>query len=180
MARSDGAVRILLDDPCVVGFKGGEGSIEHFPARHNHDIQSWLSLESWSDLVAPEQLPRQALRAISTDGRPNLTACGHAQPRVGACIGNHNDGHEARVKSSSVRIRTFEFKASADALAGSQATRLGHRYPSSATVKRLRPLARRRFSTIRPFFVDIRTLKPCAFFRRRVFGWNVRFPFILS
>jgi len=31
-------------------------------------------------------------------------------------------------------------------------------------------LARRRFNTIRPFFVDIRTLKPCAFLRRRVLG----------
>ena len=50
-------------------------------------------------------------------------------------------------------------------------------YPSSATVRRLRPLARRRLSTIRPFFVDILTRNPCVFARRRVFGWNVRFPF---
>src|SRR4030095_2056433 len=50
---------------------------------------------------------------------------------------------------------------------------------SSATVRRLRPLARRRFSTIRPFLVDIRTRNPCAFFRRREFGWYVRLPFIV-
>jgi hypothetical protein len=49
---------------------------------------------------------------------------------------------------------------------------------SSATVRRLRPFARPRASTIRPFFVAIRTRKPCAFARRRVFGWNVRLPFI--
>ena len=160
----------LIEGMGVIGFKGGEGSIEHFPARHNHDIQSWLGLESWSDLVAPEQLPRQALRAIPTDGRTQFTACGDAQPRVGARIWNDDDGHEARVKSSPVRIRTFELRASANALAGRQAKRRRHRYPSSATVNRLRPLARRRFSTIRPFFVDIRTLNPCAFFRRRLFG----------
>ena len=50
--------------------------------------------------------------------------------------------------------------------------------PSSATVRRFRPLARRRLSTIRPFLVDIRTRNPCVFFRRRTFGWYVRFPFI--
>jgi hypothetical protein len=43
--------------------------------------------------------------------------------------------------------------------------------PSSATVSRLRPFARRRLRTIRPFLVAIRTRKPWAFFRRRVLGW---------
>jgi hypothetical protein len=46
------------------------------------------------------------------------------------------------------------------------------------TVSRLRPLARRRFNTNRPFFVLMRTRKPCVFRRRLVFGWNVLFPFI--
>jgi hypothetical protein len=43
------------------------------------------------------------------------------------------------------------------------------------TVRRLRPFARRRFSTSRPFLVLIRTRKPCVRFRRRRLGWNVRF-----
>ena len=43
------------------------------------------------------------------------------------------------------------------------------------TVRRLRPLARRRFSTSRPFFVAMRVRKPCVFLRRRRLGWNVRF-----
>jgi len=51
---------------------------------------------------------------------------------------------------------------------------------SLLTVRRLRPFARRRLRTIRPFFVAIRTLNPCAFRRRRVFGWNVRLPFMTS
>ena len=45
---------------------------------------------------------------------------------------------------------------------------------SLLTVSRLRPFARRRFSTSRPFFVLIRTRNPCVFLRWRVFGWNVR------
>jgi hypothetical protein len=43
----------------------------------------------------------------------------------------------------------------------------------------LRPFARRRLSTKRPFLVLIRTRKPCVRFRCRVFGWKVRFPFIV-
>ena len=48
-------------------------------------------------------------------------------------------------------------------------------YRDVETVSRLRPLARRRFNTRRPFFVLIRTRKPCVRLRRRRFGWNVRF-----
>ena len=43
------------------------------------------------------------------------------------------------------------------------------------TVSRFRPLALRRFRTSRPFFVLMRTRKPCVRRRRRRFGWNVRF-----
>ena len=80
--RAGRTVAALLEGPSVIGFKGGEGSIEHFPARHNHDVESRLRLESWSDFVAPEQLPRQALRAISSDGRSQLAAHRNTQPRV--------------------------------------------------------------------------------------------------
>jgi hypothetical protein len=38
------------------------------------------------------------------------------------------------------------------------------------TVSRFRPLARRRLRTSRPFFVLIRTRKPCVRRRRRLFG----------
>jgi hypothetical protein len=36
-------------------------------------------------------------------------------------------------------------------------------------------LARRRFNTFRPPFVDIRSRNPWVLARRRRFGWNVRF-----
>ena len=49
---------------------------------------------------------------------------------------------------------------------------------SLLTVSFLRPLARRRFTTRRPFFVDIRTRNPCVRARLRLLGWNVRLPFI--
>jgi hypothetical protein len=39
----------------------------------------------------------------------------------------------------------------------------------------LRPLARRRLRIARPARVDIRARNPCRRFRRRTFGWKVRF-----
>jgi hypothetical protein len=116
----------LLDNPCVVGFKCGEGSIEHFPARHNHYVQSNRHLKRWSDLVAPEQLPRQALRAISTDGSSEFSACRHTEARMLADIPHNDQCHETRVKSSAFRVRAIELLTAADPLARRQAARLGH------------------------------------------------------
>lgn len=43
------------------------------------------------------------------------------------------------------------------------------------TLRRLRPLRRRRLITVRPPGVLIRLRKPCLFLRFRLWGWNVRF-----
>src|SRR5205823_12430523 len=43
------------------------------------------------------------------------------------------------------------------------------------TARRLRPLARRRFSTVRPCLVLIRLRNPCSRLRRILLGWYVRF-----
>ena len=42
-------------------------------------------------------------------------------------------------------------------------------------VSRLRPLARRRFSTFRPVGVAMRARNPCVRFRLRLLGWYVLF-----
>jgi hypothetical protein len=42
------------------------------------------------------------------------------------------------------------------------------------TLTRARPLRRRAASTARPARVRMRSLKPCVFARRRLFGWKVR------
>jgi hypothetical protein len=51
---------------------------------------------------------------------------------------------------------------------------------SLLTVRRFRPLARRRLRTSRPFLVLMRTRNPCVRFRWRVLGWNVRLPFMCA
>ena len=47
--------------------------------------------------------------------------------------------------------------------------------PNAYTVRRLRPLARLRLITRRPFFVDMRFKKPCFLARLILLGWYVRF-----
>ena len=42
-------------------------------------------------------------------------------------------------------------------------------------MRRLRPFLRRAASTRRPFFVDMRSMKPWTRLRRRLCGWKVRF-----
>jgi hypothetical protein len=96
----DATLTASVEGARVISFKGGEGSIEHFPARHDHYVQSRLRLENWFDFVAPEQLPRQALRAISTGGRAQLAACRDTEPWVPERVRNDDDGHELRVKST--------------------------------------------------------------------------------
>jgi hypothetical protein len=63
---------------------------------------------------------------------------------------------------------------------GPSPTRLGGGDYVDETVRRLRPLARRRFKTCRPFLVAMRTRNPCVLLRRRRFGWNVRLPFMIQ
>jgi hypothetical protein len=53
-------------------------------------------------------------------------------------------------------------------------------YLSELTVSFLRPRARRRASTARPFFVSIRERKPCVLARWRLFGWKVRFGMVVQ
>jgi hypothetical protein len=53
-------------------------------------------------------------------------------------------------------------------------------YLSSLTVSFLRPAARRRERTARPFLVSIRDRNPCVFARWRLFGWKVRFGILVQ
>ena len=116
--------------------------------------------------MAPENLPRQTLRAIAIDRRAQLPRGSNAKTLRVPAIFEQEDRHEAAGDARAFVIDALEFRPTADPLVRPESLS-GH---SSATVSRLRPFARRRLSTIRPFFVDIRTRKPWVFFRRRVFG----------
>ena len=156
------APTVSVQDRVVVGFKSGEGGIEHFPARHDNDI------ESTGNLVTPEQLARQAFRAVPDHGVPELTGRRHSEPEKRPLRREHEHGHEAAANPLPVTVNPFELWAASDTRCRGQTLavhlhpqgRRGGRQPSSDTVSRFRPLARRRARTIRPFFVAMRTRKP--------------------
>lgn len=92
----------------VVGFEAGEGDIEHFPARHDHDI------ETRSNFVTPENLPSPALREIAFNSRPQLLRCRHAKPRRSASVGEDEEGHEPAVNPGARRVDTLKLRPAPD------------------------------------------------------------------
>ncbi len=71
------------------------------------------------------------------------------------------------------RLTRRSFEKRSDGMAALRRRKNARRRYEEETVRRLRPFARRRFSTCRPFFVAMRTRNPCVRLRRRRFGWNV-------
>jgi hypothetical protein len=67
IARCSGALAAAaLEGGKVVGFKAGERSIEHFPARHDHDV------ESGGHAVAPEDFTGKPFDTIAADSVSHL------------------------------------------------------------------------------------------------------------
>jgi hypothetical protein len=148
----------------IVTLEARKGRIQHFPARHDNDVQAG------SDLMTPEDLSSEPLGAISLNRDTELPAGGNTQPRHRTAVASDEEGHEPPGDPNTGCVRALKIDASPNALARRQPERPDHDYCSSDTVRRLRPLVRRRLRTIRPFFVAMRTLNPCVFLRRLVFG----------
>jgi hypothetical protein len=148
---------------CVVDFEAGKGRIKHSPTRHDDDVQAGR------DLMMPKDLPCQPFCAISLDRGPELPTRRHTEPGSGPSIGNDEQRQESSSDPNTSCVCPLEIRPSPNPLFRPQPEH-AHSYCSSETVKRLRPLLRRLLRTIRPFLVAIRTLNPCVFFRRLVFG----------
>src|SRR4030095_15558834 len=104
---------------------------------------------------------RRARRGVARDGV--LARAAHGEPnarRLGRSPPQH-DERRAIDPAASLEERR-EFRAGVHPLASRKAPRY--------TVSRLRPLARRRLSTLRPPFVLMRSRNPWVFARRRRFG----------
>ena len=150
----------------VIGLKAGERRIEHFPAWHEDDIQPRRRF------LFSEQLAGEALGPVPHYGGAEFSGGGDPKATPLAAVWRHEQGHKPARQPQAVLVRLLEFWPSSDAFVPGKALR--HRalayYRSSETVSRLRPFVRRRFSTMRPFLVDIRTMKPWVLLRRRLFG----------
>ena len=113
-ARPLTVAAVAFENGVVIGFEAGEGGIKHFPARHDHDV------ETGGDFMAPEHLSGEAFGAVPCDGRPDFPRGSHAKSWRGSAIRQHEQCHEAAMDASAVLIDALEFGPSADALGNRQ------------------------------------------------------------
>ena len=111
--------------------------------------------------AGPVRLAQPAPGTVALHGVLDLAAHGESNARRLGRFPPQHDERRAIDPAASLEER-LEFSAGGQPLASGEATRY--------TVSRLRPLARRRLSTLRPPFVVIRSRKPWVFARRRRFG----------
>ena len=166
---------VTCDDRPIVGFKNGQAGVEQLAFGDDDDI------EAPGDLVSTKNLSNQSFSSIPDDRSAQLPGSRDAEPRRPVAGLHQKDGAVSPVDPDAALVDLPEFGPAADPLETPELHALpAARLYSLLTVRRLRPFARRRLSTSRPFFVLIRTRNPCVRRRRRRFGWNVRFPFISS
>ena len=105
-------------------------------------------------------------RPIPIDGRTQFSRDADPEPSDLGPGPSREDRHQTSHALGPAFVDSFEIGPSANVLV--RPKRPCHR--SSETVRRFRPLARRRFSTWRPSLVAMRTRNPWVFLRRRLFG----------
>ena len=142
----------LLECGTIVGFNIPPRRLEHLPPRDNNDIYT----SQW--FVDPEQLPHQPLGSISRYRVPNFLAGGDAEPRGANLVWQDEACHESAAKADASIVDLRKVRPSAQFQRDDDTDNL------------LRPLARLRLRTIRPFFVCMRTRNPWVRLRRRRLG----------
>ena len=181
--------RASCEGVAKIGFEGGVSGIEQFPARDDNDVERGPRVVNLT-----ENLSNQSFSAISLNRIPELPRCHDAKPRRAGRAGRDDERQKTCVHPESRVENPLKLHPATEPLVGAEAMGPGRRrllvlthwlcmtargrgglVYDEETVKRFRPLARRRFRTSRPFLVLIRTRNPWVRRRRRRFGWNVRF-----
>jgi len=182
-------VETTLEEGSIIGFKGGQGDVEQGAFRDDDNI------EPIRDLVATKHLSNQSFSSISVNRATELPGRRNPQPSHPKVVWKDEQSGVTAAGPDAPGVDLLVFDAAANAFVRAESHHQPavsvEQQPSSRepgaeklpysllTVSRLRPFARRRFSTSRPFFVLIRTRNPWVFLRWRLLGWNVRFPFML-
>ena len=116
-----------------------------------------------------------APQAIAVDGTAGRAGANrHAETRLAGIVVNTLDEEKCIGVTLARFPRAIELGGGVEFLAGPQPVTPGRNFTRqrvSVTASRLRPLARRRFSTWRPFFVAMRARKPCVRLRLILLGW---------
>ena len=143
-----------FDEVSVISFKGAQAGGEKFPLRNDDDV------ESLGDLVSSKNLSNQSFSSVSLDRVADLPGRRNPEPSHRPVVGQHEHRGVAAVDPNPTLVDLLELRALANVFGWTE-----FQSYSLLTVSFFRPLARRRFSTRRPFFVLMRTRNPCVLAR---------------
>jgi len=119
----------------------------------------------------PENLSYQPFSPVPLYGVTKLFRCGDAEASLLPLVWQNEDGAETAIETEALFVHQLKIRPSSNPFVRTESGRSRHSHGYSLlTVKRLRPFARRRLRTRRPFLVLIRTRNPCVPARRRLFG----------
>jgi hypothetical protein len=121
------------------------------------------------DFVSTKNLSYESFGPIPLDGAAQLLRRRDAEPPEAAVAAQDPDTLIVDPLKLAVTPDSFGWPKLLGWLGVHASADVSARY-SLLTVRRFRPLARRRFSTRRPFLVLMRTRNPWVRFRCRVFG----------
>src|SRR5579884_3341680 len=149
----------------IFGFKGFDAGGKPLAVGHDDDVAAS------GDLVATENLSYQTFSTIAPHGAAQLSGGRDAETPRGPAAPQQKQRGEAAVDADAALVHQLEVRSAANPLVRpeflqvSRSERLVRAVAASyslLTVRRFRPLARRRFRTRRPFFVLMRTRNPCV------------------
>ena len=129
-------------------------------------------------MLPAEQFAQASLGPIANDGVANPAGGNDPQPIAIERVGPADQRQKRRRDAPAAALHDIEFGARSQPQRPMERARHGARRRAHCgatdqfveTVSRFRPLARRRFSTMRPFLVRIRTMNPWVRLRRRRLG----------
>ena len=153
-----GALGIAIQNVPEIGRDRLERCIEQLDAGNDHDIHGLHPV-----LIQPENFSNQPFSPVSPDCSSDPAGRHDAEPVVRPVIRQDDRGHQAAIDSEPEFLNPLEFRTFPDVFYGAKP--LNHDLTARAgraryTASRLRPFARRRFNTRRPFFVLMRTRNP--------------------
>lgn len=146
----------------VVGLELGERRIEELRAGQHDQI------EPGPALFETEELPDQTLEPVPSHRVAQPPRRDDAQPARVPAVRQAQHRQVASAAPDARSLHLQKFRPAADPVPAGQC-------PDQVTASRLRPFARRFFRMRRPLLVLMRVRNPCVRFRRRRFGWYVRF-----
>ena len=143
-----------FDEVSVISFKDAQAGVEILALRNDDDV------EPRRYLISTKYLSNQSFSSVSSNRSADFSCRRDPEPSYAMLVGQDKNRAVAAVESNALFVDLLEFRPTPDVFGWTEPQSY-----SLLTVRRLRPFARRRFSTRRPFFVLMRTRNPCVFAR---------------